>query len=57
MPGKAWLEKLGLLDSGDGQGARESTVTPHKHCRGYSEEQKSDLLETKTLESDGLDMF
>lgn len=57
MPGKAWLEKLGLLDSGDAQGARKSMVTPHEHRGGYSEEQKSDLLETKTLESDGLDTF
>lgn len=52
-----WLKQLGLLGPGDRGGARESMVTPQKYLRGYSEEKKSDQIETKTPESDGLGMF
>lgn len=53
----AWLWQLGLVGLRDGREAGESMVTPHKHLRGYAEKKKSDQIETKTPESDGLGML
>lgn len=50
--GKDLAEAAGPAWPEGWMGAEKRMVTPHKHLRDYSEEKKSDQVETWTPESD-----